>query len=129
MNLKNIKKIPVDIQEKLTDWTKFYNEKMNKENLTLTTTNFKNIMEKFHPDLLKNECALENIILNLIGLNLKVDQNNIIDFELSVKLLEKYIDIMKNFFLLIVKIIIKQMELMYFSKICLILLRPIFSRI
>ena len=90
------KEIPIDIQEKLTDWTKFYNDKINKENLTITANNFENILEKLHPDLLKNECALESIILGLIGLNLNVKQNNVIDFEASVKLLEKYIDIMQE---------------------------------
>jgi very-short-patch-repair endonuclease len=92
------KEIPFDIREKLTDWTKFYNDKINKETLTITANNFKNILEKLHPGILKNECALESIILGLIGLNLKVDQNNLIDFESSVKLLEKYIHIMKELF-------------------------------
>ena len=92
------KEIPFDIQEKLTEWTKFYNDKISKENLTITANNFKNILEKLHPGLLKNECALESIILGLIGLNLKVDQNNLIDFESSVKLLEKYIYIIQELF-------------------------------
>jgi very-short-patch-repair endonuclease len=93
------KEIPFDIQEKLTGWTKFYNDKINKENLTITANNFENILEKLHLGLLKNECALERIILGLIGLNLKVDQNNnLINFESSVKLLEKYIDIMQELF-------------------------------
>ena len=95
---KESKEIPFDIQEKLTEWTKFYNDKINKENLTITANNFENILEKLHPGLLKNECALESIILGLIGLNLKVDQNNLIDFESSVKLLEKYIDIIQELF-------------------------------
>ena len=92
------KEIPFDIQEKLTGWTKFYNDKISEETLTITANNFKNILEKLHPSLLKYECALESIILGLIGLNLKVDQNNLIDFESSVKLLEKYIDIMQELF-------------------------------
>jgi hypothetical protein len=66
--------------------------------LTITANNFKNILEKLHPGILKNECALESMILGLVGLNLKVDQNNLIDFESSVKLLEKYIDIMQELF-------------------------------
>ena len=56
------KEIPFDIQEKLTEWTKFYNEKINKENLTITANNFENILEKLRPGLLKNECVLESII-------------------------------------------------------------------
>ena len=92
------KEIPFDIQEKLTDWTKFYNDKINRENLTITANNFKNVLETLHPDFLKNECALESIILGLLGLNLNVKQNNIIDFEESAKLLEKYIGIMQELF-------------------------------
>ena len=101
------KEIPIDIQEKLTDWTKFYNDKINKENLTITANNFENILEKLHPDLLKNECALESIILGLLGLNLNVKQNNVIDFEASVKLLERsgcnFSNIFSKLFAVIVK--------------------------
>lgn len=92
------KKIPFDIEINLSEWTKLYNNEINKGNMNITATNFKNVLEKFHPDLLKNECALERIILGLIGLNLKIDQNNVIDFESSAKLLEKYIDIMQELF-------------------------------
>ena len=92
------KEIPFDIQEKLTEWTKFYNDKINRENLTITVNNFKNVLETLHPDLLNNECALESIILGLLGLNFNVKQNNVIDFEASVKLLKKYIGIMKELF-------------------------------
>jgi very-short-patch-repair endonuclease len=90
------KEIPIDIQERLTDWTKFYNDKIKTENWTITANNFEKILTNLHPDLLKNECALESIILGLIGLNLNVKQNNVIDFEASAKLLEKYIDIMQE---------------------------------
>ena len=41
---------------------KILNDKINKENLTITTNNFKNILEQLRPDLLKNECVLERII-------------------------------------------------------------------
>ena len=37
------KEIPFDIREKLTEWTKFYNDKINKENLTITANNLKYI--------------------------------------------------------------------------------------
>ncbi len=92
------KEIPFDIEINLTEWTKLYNKEINEGNMTITANNFKNILEKFHPELLKNECAVERIILGLIGLNLHTDQNNVIDFESSVKLLEKYIDIMQELF-------------------------------
>ena len=92
------KEIPFDIEKNLTDWTKFYNDKINKENLTITITNFKNILEKLHPDLLKNECALESMILGLMGLNLHTSQNNVIDFESSANLLQKYIGIIQELF-------------------------------
>jgi very-short-patch-repair endonuclease len=95
---KETKEIPLDIEMNLIEWTKLYNNEINKENMNITTTNFKNILEKFHPDLLKNECALERIILSLIGLNLHRDQNNVIDFKSSAKLLEKYINIMQELF-------------------------------
>ena len=47
---------------------------------------------------MNNERALESIILGLLGLNLNVKQNNVIDFEASVNLLEMYIGIMKELF-------------------------------
>lgn len=92
------KEIPFDIEINLTEWTKLYNKEINEGNMTITAINFKNILEKFLPELLKNECAVERIILGLIGLNLQTDQNNVIDFESSAKLLEKYIDIMQELF-------------------------------
>jgi very-short-patch-repair endonuclease len=95
---EEFKEIPINIQEKLKDWTKYYNDKISKGKLTITANNFKNVLETLHPDLLNNECALESIILGLLGLNLNVKQNNVIDFEASVKLLEKYIGIMKELF-------------------------------
>ena len=92
------KEIPFDIEINLTEWTKLYNKEIKEGNMTITAITFKNILEKFHPELLKNECAVEGIILGLIGLNLHTDQNNVIDFESSAKLLEKYIDIMQELF-------------------------------
>ena len=44
------KEIPINIREKLTDWTKFYNDKINRENLTITANNFKNVLETLHPE-------------------------------------------------------------------------------
>jgi very-short-patch-repair endonuclease len=82
----------------LIKWTKLYNENINEGNKTITLTNFKNVLEKLNPELLKNECTLDQIILNLIGLNLHIDQNNVIDFESSAKLLETHVGIMKELF-------------------------------
>ena len=82
----------------LIKWTKLYNEKINEGNKTITLTNFKNVLEKLNPELLNNECTLDKIILNLIGLHFHIDHNNIIDFESSAKLLETYVSIMKELF-------------------------------
>ena len=95
---KESKEIPLDIEINLREWTKLYNNEISKGKMNITPTNFKNVLEKFHPDLLKNECALERIILGLIGLNLKIDENNVIDFKSSAILLEKHTNIMQELF-------------------------------
>lgn len=60
---------------------------------------FKESLKRFHPGLVSNQCAMERLILLLLGLNLRKTQEGIsLDFEYSLNLLKKGIEILRGIF-------------------------------
>jgi hypothetical protein len=89
--------IPKDIAENLQFWALEFNKELNDEKWTADI--FKESLKRFHPGLVSNQCAMERLILLLLGLNLRKTQVGIgLDFEYSSKLLKKGIEIIRNIF-------------------------------
>ena len=60
---------------------------------------FKKSLIQFHPQLVSNQCAMERLILLLLGLNLRKAQDDTsLDFEYSSNLLKKGIEIIRGIF-------------------------------
>ena len=89
--------IPKDIDEKLQFWALEFNKELNHEKWT--ANHFKESLIRFHPQLIANQCAMERLILLLLGLNLRKTQDGIsLDFEYSSNLLKKGIEIIRDVF-------------------------------
>jgi very-short-patch-repair endonuclease len=89
--------IPKDIAEDLQFWAIEFNKELNDGKWTADF--FKESLRQFHPGLVSNQCAMERLILLLLGLNLRKTQDGIsLDFEYSSKLLKNGIEIMRSIF-------------------------------
>ena len=90
--------VPKDIDEKLQFWAIEFNKELNDEKWTADI--FKEYLKRFHPRLVANQCAMERLILLLLlGLNLRGTQGGIsLDFEYSLNLLKKGIEILRSIF-------------------------------
>jgi hypothetical protein len=89
--------IPKDVQENLQFWALQFNKELNDE--TWTADYFKESLRRFHPELVSNQCAMERLILLLLGLNLRKTQDgSSLDFEYSSNLLKKGIEILRHIF-------------------------------
>jgi very-short-patch-repair endonuclease len=89
--------VPKDIDEKLQFWALEFNKELNDE--TWSANYFKESLIQFHPQLVSNQCAMERLILLLLGLNLRKTQDGSgLDFEYSSHLLKKGIEILKHIF-------------------------------
>jgi hypothetical protein len=88
---------PEDIDEKLQFWALEFNKELNDEKWSANY--FKESLKRFHPGLVSNQCAMERLILLLLGLNLRKMQDGIsLDFEYSSNLLKKGIEILRGIF-------------------------------
>jgi very-short-patch-repair endonuclease len=87
--------VPRDIAEKLQFWAMEFNKKLNDEKWTANY--FKESLKLF-PGLVTNQCAMERLILLLIGLNLHKTQDGTFDFKYSSNLLKKGIEIIRGIF-------------------------------
>ena len=89
--------IPKDIAEKLQFWALEFSKELNDEKWIADF--FKESLKRFHSGLVSNQCAMERVILLLLGLNLRKTQDGIsLDFEYSSNLLKNGIEIMRRIF-------------------------------
>jgi very-short-patch-repair endonuclease len=89
--------IPSDIYEKLQFWAIEFNKELDNEKWS--PDYFKESLIRFHPGLVANQCAMERLILLLLGLNLhKGQDDNSLDFEYSSNLLKKGTEILRSIF-------------------------------
>jgi hypothetical protein len=74
--------------EKLQFWELEFNKELNSEKWSADY--FKESLIQFHPGLVANQCAMERLILLLLGLNLRKAQDGIsLDLEYSSDLLKR----------------------------------------
>lgn len=89
--------IPKEIDENLQFWALEFNKELNDEKWTAEY--FKESLIRFNPGLVSNQCAMERLILLLLGLNLrKIQDGSSLDFEYSSNLLKKGIEILRHIF-------------------------------
>jgi very-short-patch-repair endonuclease len=89
--------IPKDLAENLPFWAIEFNKELNDERWTADI--FKESLKRFHLGLVSNQCAMERLILLLVGLNLRKTQDGIsLDFEYSSNLLKNGIEIIRSIF-------------------------------
>jgi hypothetical protein len=89
--------IPKVIDENLQFWVLEFNNELNDEKWSADY--FKESLRRFHHGLVSNQCAMERLILLLLGLDLRKTQDGIsLDFEYSSNLLKKGIEIIRGIF-------------------------------
>jgi very-short-patch-repair endonuclease len=89
--------VPKDIDDNLQFWALEFSKELNDEKWLADY--FKKSLRRFHSGLVSNQCAMERLILLLLGLNLRKTQDgSSLDFEYSSNLLKKGIDILKGIF-------------------------------
>lgn len=71
----NLESIPSEIADKLQFWALEFNKEMSSEKWSADY--FKESLVQFHPGLVANQCAMERLILLLLGLNLRKAQDGI----------------------------------------------------
>ena len=92
-----IEPIPKDIQFNLAIWATEFNKKLNDESWSVEF--FRESLSQYHPELSKNQCAMEKLILVLHGLNLrKTSDDGNLDFEYSLKFFKKSLNLLKELF-------------------------------
>jgi very-short-patch-repair endonuclease len=92
----NLESIPSEIADKLQFWALEFNKELNSEKWSADY--FKESLVQFHPGLVANQCAMERLILLLLGLNLCKARGGSLEFEYSSNLLKKGIEIIRGIF-------------------------------
>jgi hypothetical protein len=88
--------VPREIAINLSAWAVSFNKELYDERWSVDY--FKKFLARFHSKLVTNQCAMERLILLLIGLNLRKREDGILDFEYSSNLLKKGIEILRYLF-------------------------------
>ena len=94
-----IEPIPKDIQFNLGRWATEFNKKLNEDKKSWSAEFFKESLLRFHPELVKNQCAMEKFMLSLHGLKLrKTKDGNNLDFEYSLEFFKKSLHLLNELF-------------------------------
>jgi hypothetical protein len=85
--------------DNLRIWALSFNQQLiaNKE-LAWSIDYFKQSLTQLHPNLVTNQCAMERLILLLVGLNLHKKEDGNLDFEYTLIFLNKCIEILRGLF-------------------------------
>jgi len=94
----NYNPIPREIVNYIQLWAISLNKELIADEERRSANYFKAALTRFHPELVKNQCAVEKLILWLNGLTLQKDQDGGLDFKHSMKLFERCIDILRVLF-------------------------------
>ena len=93
-----IEPIPKDIQFNLGIWATEFNKQLNDEK-SWSVKFFGESLSQYHPELVKNQCAMEKFILSLHGLKLrKTKDGNNLDFEYSLEFFKKSLHLLNELF-------------------------------
>jgi very-short-patch-repair endonuclease len=88
---------PRETDENIQFWTLEFNKELNDEKWTADY--FKESLKQLHPRLIDNQCNMERLILQLLGLSLRQTQDGSnLDFEYSSNLLKKGLEILRAIF-------------------------------
>jgi len=94
----NYNPIPREIAINIQVWAISLNNELNADEERWSAEYFKDTLTRFHPELVKNQCAMERLILALSGVTLQNDQDGGLDFNHSMKLFERCIGILRVLF-------------------------------
>jgi hypothetical protein len=88
--------VPKEIDFMLQVWASQFSKGLDDDKWI--AEHFMKVLSQFHPELTTNQCAMERLILLLLGLKLHKLYDEILDFEHSSNLLKKGIAILKELF-------------------------------
>ena len=88
--------IPDYIQDKISQWAIAFNHSLKEGSRTVDY--FKHHLPEYDSILVENQSVLERFMLLLLGLNLKIEDDGVLDFEHSAGIFGKSIQIVRNIF-------------------------------
>ncbi len=101
-NTSRLEPLPEDLERLIPAWTVALDSRLTFENWTARY--FKQILSVYDSRLVTNQCAMERMILYLLGLNILGRQDagknqfgNIIDFEYFYRLFDRTILLSRNY--------------------------------
>jgi very-short-patch-repair endonuclease len=97
INKPNYKSLPDDLQQLITPWAIAFDSQLRSSG-NWTTSYFKDTLSNYDQRLVTNQCAMERLILQLLGLNLRKRDDGTIDFEYHSMLFSKAMEIISNLF-------------------------------
>jgi very-short-patch-repair endonuclease len=94
-----IEPIPKDLQFNLGIWASEFNKQLNDDEKSWSAKFLRESLSQYHPELVKNQCAMEKFILSLHGYKLrKTKDGKHLDFEYSLQFFKKSLDLLKDLF-------------------------------
>ena len=97
INKPNYKSLPDDLQQLITPLAIAFNSRLRSSG-NWTTCYFKDTLSNYDQRLVTNQCAMERLILQLLGLNLRKRDDGTIDFEYHSMLFSKAMEIISYLF-------------------------------
>jgi very-short-patch-repair endonuclease len=97
INKPNYKSLPDDLQQLITPLAIEFNSRLRSSG-NWTTCYFKDTLSNYDQRLVTNQCAMERLILQLLGLNLRKRDDGTIDFEYHSMLFSKAMEIISDLF-------------------------------
>lgn len=91
-----VKPIPKDIQFNLKLWVSDFNKKLNDERWTVQF--FRESLSQYHPELIKNQCAMEKFMLSLFGYKFQKTEDGNLNFKYSLEFFKKSLHILNELF-------------------------------
>lgn len=88
--------IPEYVQDNISQWAIAFNHMLKEESWTVDY--FKDHLQDYDSILVQNQSALERFMLLLLGLNLKINEDGVLDFEHSAHVFGKGIYIIREIF-------------------------------
>ena len=79
----------------IDQWVQKLNEELVEEVKEWSIDKIKEVLYKFPPELIKNQCAMEKFILSLFGYKLKI-KNGSLDFEYSLEYFKKSLELLND---------------------------------